>query len=238
MRPMSSTIDQIMEQASRSLAEMDYLTCESHCLKALDKAHDTGDWDAYARILMPLQEARRQRRMIAADGSIRLGTADLDSPPAHWLEQVQAGCVVVTHPHTMDDARQLDHAARKHHRHIEVLFADNPPAGDTWRVRSFRGPQVEQNVTCPPQVWTNNWLAPGETPSGGHDTPTPADWFLDAAEAMGNQAVAVVDGDPAAALGSLARIDRLHEMLQVVTDHEILHQKLAEAARARQQAPV
>lgn len=233
---MSSPIDHIMEQASRALAQTDYLSCESLCLKALAKAYDAGDWDRYARILMPLQEARRQRRMTAADGAVRLGTADLDSPAEHWLEQIETGCVMVTHPHMKEDALALDQAARKHHRYIEVLFADNPPAVETWCVRSLRAPRVERNIPAPPRGWTNQWLAPGETPATPHSDASPADWFLDAAQALGDAAVLAVDADPTARLGSLTRIDRLQSMLNVVTDHEILHQRLAEAARARQHA--
>jgi len=69
----TATLDALMEDASRALAEMDYLTCESLCLKALAAAREDGNWAYYKRILLPLQEVRRQRRMIAADGDVVLG---------------------------------------------------------------------------------------------------------------------------------------------------------------------
>src|SRR5690606_17570305 len=90
---MSSTLDDIMERASRSLAAMDYLTCERLCVEALAAARRAQDWSYYARILLPLQEARRQRRLIAADGWVRLGTSDLEGPHHDWSGVFEAGCV-------------------------------------------------------------------------------------------------------------------------------------------------
>ena len=114
-------LDAMMEAASQALARMDYLVCESHCLDALAIARQRQDWPYYARILMPLQEARRQRRMIAAEGVIRLGTANLDGDPSAWLEQMRvgptqaeiAGCIVLTQPHGADDARRLAQTVRQ-----------------------------------------------------------------------------------------------------------------------------
>jgi hypothetical protein len=80
---MSATpsIDSLMQQAIDALTRMQYLACETLCLRALAAASELGSWDSYARILLPLQESRRQRRLIAADGAIRLGAADIDTQP-------------------------------------------------------------------------------------------------------------------------------------------------------------
>lgn len=243
-----------MERASVALARMDYLAAEALCLRALQAARAAADWAYYARILMPLQEARRQRRMIAAEGVIRLGTARLTQSADRWLDSIDAGCIVVTHPHGAADARALEEAARAQQRYIEVLFADNAPDAEMWTLRAHHGPEVRCDRLAPPTAWQDTWLPPGEPadiPSDADDARdaddaesiddeaeestasavaafTPADWFIDATEALGDAALAQVTALP----GRRDRIAQLEQMLQVVTDHEILHQRLGDAARA------
>ncbi|MFW6061023.1 MAG: hypothetical protein ACODAQ_12655, partial [Phycisphaeraceae bacterium] len=217
-----ANLDDIMERASEALARMDYLTAESLCLEALQAARAAREWSYYARILLPLQEARRQRRMIAAEGVIRLGTARLSRPADDWLDSIDTGCLVVTHPHTAGDARTVEQAARRQRRYIEVLFADNAPTAETWTIRAHAGPDVRCDVSAPPATWQDTWLPLGEQPEveQEHDSPredavafTPADWFIDATEALGDAALAQVAAEP----GEVARIEQLEAMLQVVT---------------------
>ncbi len=148
-----------MERASEALAQMDYLHAETLCLKALRQAREAEDWAYYVRILLPLQEARRQRRMIAADGVIRLGTARLEGPVDRWLASMEAGCIVVTHPHTAEDARTLENEARNQHRYVEVLFAENRPEEERWTLRRF----TARPCLVFPVVWRPR-RAPGRTP--------------------------------------------------------------------------
>ena len=229
---MSSKLDQLMGRASEALTRMDYLACEGLCLEALAAARQAGDWPYYARILLPLQEARRQRRLIAADGPIHLGTSRRLSPD-RWLSSLRTGCLLLTRPHTVEDARQIDDEARAEGRHIEVLLADNDLDTEPYRLVSYRGPQVTCLAEAPPAAWRDIWLAPGERPEPDADADvepgkTPADWFIDATEALGDAAVAHVSAAP----GDARRIGELEAMLQVVPDHEILHQRLGDAARA------
>lgn len=224
---MPAELDDIMEQASVALAKMEYLTCESLCINALAKARGAGSWVYYARILLPLQEARRQRRMIAADGVIRLGTATLTGQPPDWLRDSRAGCIVVTHPHTANTAHALDTAARAQRLYVEVLFADNAIDAPTWTLRSFRGPRVACDVAAPPREWLDRWIIPGGSaaPRGAR---TPADWFIDATEAIGDAALAQLPPT----LSPSERLAALEACLDVVTDHEIIHQRLGDAARS------
>lgn len=209
---MSQDTANLMERASQALAEMDYLTSEALCMEALQAARDRGDWTEYARILLPLQECRRQRRMIAAEGAIRLGTTGIDGD---GLVDRGAACIVVTHPHTPDVANQL----REQSQYVEVLFADNTSDAGTWTLRSTRGPAVTCEVTAPPSAWVGVWLDSKTKPIDGK---TPADWFIDATEALGDAALQLSDDTP----------QGLEACLDVVTDHEILHQRLGAAARA------
>lgn len=209
---MTAAADNLMEDASQLLARMDYLGCEAKCLEALAAARQAENWTDYARILLPLQECRRQRRMIAADGVTRLGTRGrIDN-----LDDRAAACIVLTHPHSANDAADLIEATRD--RHIEVLFADNEPDAATWTLRSFAGPAVTCDVAAPPAAWIDQWLKPDRVIAGQ----CPADWFINATEALGDSAIAQADDD----------IQSLEACLDVVTDHEILHQRLGDAARA------
>ncbi|MFA9478024.1 hypothetical protein ACERK3_06905 [Phycisphaerales bacterium AB-hyl4] len=228
---MTDSLDQLMQRASEALVKMDYLGCETLCLQALGIARQQTAWSYYARILLPLQEARRQRRMIAAEGTIRLGSAGLETPAVDWLERLQPGCMVVTHPHTADDARALDDAVHQQQCHVEVLYANPASTRGTWTVRSFRGPDVHALLPAPPEAWQHRWLDEHtHLPHAAEDSTiaTPADWFLSAAEALGDAALDQVE----MGLPSLDRLMQLERALQVARDHEILHQRLGDAARA------
>jgi len=229
-----SDVDTIMEQASLALKRMDYLGCEAHCLKALALTRENQDWPNYARVLLPLQEARRQRRMIAADGVVRLGSNDLGQP-SEWIEKLSnGGCILLTHPHTIDQARELCQTTRSRDLYVEVLYADNTADASPWRLRSFQGPAVECDVEAPPENWLDCWINGGSISA---DTNSPqdkpegfpgraADWFLDCCEALGDAAMSQVSDT----LAPQQYIEALESCLLVVTDHELLHQHLWDAA--------
>ncbi|MFP4225045.1 MAG: hypothetical protein ACLFVN_13395 [Phycisphaeraceae bacterium] len=226
-------LDDIMNRASEALARTDYLTCEARCLDALALARDEEEWDYYARILLPLQEARRQRRIIASEAGVRLGSASLTGRPQDWLERHDAGCFLLTRPHTAETASNLASLAWSEELYVEVLFADSRAEGDTWTVLATAGPAVTCELPAPPPAWRDRWLPAGEVPEPEAGSPlppgeTPVDWFIDATEKLGDAAIAQVT----APLGSPERVDQLSRMLDVVTDHEQLHQRLGEAARA------
>jgi len=238
MTSTTSQLDTLMETASEALARMDYLVCEQLCQQALAIARSRHHWDYYARILLPLQEARRQRRMIAAEGVVRLGTDNLGSNPVLWLRRLNAGCMVVTKPHTCKDAVELAQAVRRQSLCVEVLWADNPASDRCWTLRSFAGPNISYVIPAPPAPWVNTWMAP-DTPdrpiqtassqaSQNPGAPQPVDWFLEACEALGDAALEQVQTP----VGNPRRVRLLERCLQVVTDHEILHQALGDAARA------
>ncbi len=227
-----------MEQASTALAEMDYLTCEDLCERALAEARQLEDWAYYGRVLLPLQEARRQRRLTAADGLVRLGTRGLEDGPDAWLERLgEAGCIAVTPPHDARTAAALWRLARTRRRFVEVLWVPSSPDAGPWMLASYAEPRVTCEVSAPPEGWRDRWLRPNEgvgraaadtsTAQPSASWPSPADWFLDATEALGDAAIAAVTDRP----GTRQRLERLEAMLAAAPDHELLHQRLADAAR-------
>ncbi len=216
-----------MDQASAALLAMDYLTCESSCITSLAMARAASDWDTYARVLLPLQESRRQRRMIASEGRVRLGFANESHDDVSAMDTLKAGCVLLTPPYTPQFARRLHDTARHGRRMVEVLYAHRSADQRSWVLESFAGPRVTCAVPAPPTEWSDRWLIPGQTQAIASGK-TPADWFLDAAEALGDAAMKTVD----APLGHERRIEQIEACLSVTDTHEILHQRLAQAARA------
>jgi hypothetical protein len=212
---MNTPTGERMERASIALAKMDYLACEALCLDALAETRRDGNWSDYTRILLPLQEARRQRRMIAAEGKVRLGSASLEGSPSDWLADHAPMCIAFTSPHTVDDAARFTQLAGEQYKYVEALFVDSATDAATWTVRSFAGPAVQCELTAPPREAIDTWTHSDR-------------WFLAASEALGDAALQTVT----AKLGTIERIEQLEHCLGAATDHEILHQRLWDAARS------
>lgn len=223
---MTTTLDDIMEQASQALAELDYPGCEALCMRALAEARARGDWAFYSRVVLPLQEARRQKRQAALDGPIRLGTASYVGDALGLIERLPAGALVVTAPLAPDDADRVDRAARDSGRAIEVLFAQPDADGKFWAVHTYRGQLYQALRPAPPADMLGQAL-PGQDALPGSQL-TPAHWFMQASEALGNAAIALAN-EP---MDAIDRVALLEQALCAVGDHELLHQRLADAARA------
>lgn len=224
-------IDDLMQQAIDALTRMDYLDCEARCLRALADAHDRRAWDDYARILLPLQESRRQRRLIAADGAIRLGAADMDLAPHAVLAAVErlgeaGACLVLTPPARRADAAAIQDAARDARMYLEVLCAQ-PVASPSdvpvaWRVTAAAGDPPACLVPAPPADCRDRWLT---RRAAATLRSRAAAWFLAAGEALGNAALAAIDPDAPPD----RRMRDLRRAVDAVTDHELLHQHLFDA---------
>ncbi|MEM6394012.1 MAG: hypothetical protein AAF797_14690 [Planctomycetota bacterium] len=217
-----------MEQASQALADMRYADAETGCLEALQLARAESNWRLYRRVVLPLQEARRGRRMNASDRAIRLGSSDLPTDPDALIQQVldtgqrpddveRPGCLVLTHPHTTEHLAALSAAAHDRTLDAEFLFADNPAHADHWRLTTTTDPPITTEISKP-DIPTDRWL---NTVAARHA-------FIAASETLGNAAIAAAT----APLGSPERIDQLEHLVTAVPDHELLHQALIAAADA------
>jgi len=177
-----ANIDTLMERASQALIDTDYLTCERLSLEALDLARKANDFERIARILLPLQEARRQRRQIAEDA----GTFVFGQPrqtPQQMLDAHDTGCLLlISPPYEQQDADALRKIARERGAMVEVLCLDG------------------EELTAA---------------------------YCDAMERAGDAIVAqATAGHDGAQL-----VDALLAQLDRIGDHEIAHQRLADAAR-------
>lgn len=221
---MPATLDQQMETASQALAELDYTQCESLCMDALIQARDASDWVMYQRVLLPLQEARRQRRQAALDGPIRLGLKDRPADIKQLIPTDGNGCLVLNNCCDALDISNINAAAGES---FELLYADNPIDAPTWTIQSTRNAVYTVEVPAPDPAWRDQWIndATGQTTSPRH-------WFMQASEALGNAALATVQSP----MGTVDRVRDLEQALYAAGDHELLHQALADAARALHEA--
>lgn len=225
---MPATLDDLMQTASQALADMDYARCERLCAEALNQARAEEHWVMAQRVLLPLQEARRQKRQSALDGLILLGVpaADDEQELLAFLKTPRLGCIVLTQPTTAEQAARVEQSIAEQGLAIEVLFADNPMAEPTWRIRTASGPAASVDQPAPVQ-WAGRLIDPMRT-----TPPTPAHWFMQASEALGDAALAAIGTAP----GTVDYFDALARVLDAVGDHEILHQRLAQAAKALHEA--
>jgi len=65
-------LQSLCEQGQWHLEQMRYLEAEAALVRAEQLALRDGDFDTLARLYMPLQESRRQRRLICAEGTVQL----------------------------------------------------------------------------------------------------------------------------------------------------------------------
>jgi hypothetical protein len=114
-------IDSLMESASERLAAMDYLGCEALCRQALELAAEARDYQSIAHILLPLQEARRQRRQLASDAGVFILT-QLAAPEAILRDHPRGCLLLIAPPFTDEDATALRAAALAGKHHVEVLL--------------------------------------------------------------------------------------------------------------------
>jgi hypothetical protein len=121
----TTTIDTLMEQASQALVATHYLDCERLCLEALSIARAQTDFERYARILLPLQEARRLRRQLATDAGVFVLGDDRRLTTEQVLDQHPRGCLMLLNPpYSLDDERSLRRAAIQRGLYVEPLVVD------------------------------------------------------------------------------------------------------------------
>ena len=208
----AARIDKLMDLAGRALVETHYFECEAACIEALALAHGAADYERMARILLPLQEARRQIRLQAVDS----GNLFLVNEPIPETDGLDPGCYLIGPPLVGADARDLHDRATREEIPVVVL-AFEPPVKS---VKLDRHPGDWPVVMIGP-VTVRAYLAPPE------DGTVTMEWFEAACEAIGDRAITDVDEG----VGPISRVNDLYERLQTVSDHEKLHQALEAACR-------
>ncbi len=221
-----TAIDRLMERAGSALLATRYLEAERHAARALELAFNKRDYDRMARILLPLQEARRQRRQLAVDSGRR---SVIDTP--RKADPPQAGLVLVQPPMIGAEARALRESLAAAGVPALVLAREPLTRDGSWPIvavgRGVAGgtPLSLRVRVAPPRHVARVETSPTRDDSDGE--PPPASWFERTAEALGDAAIARVNpSDPAA-----WRVDDYMDCLDAHPDHEKLHQRLADACR-------
>ena len=200
----------LMEDASAALAEGRYFDCERIADEALHRAWQRLDYAEMARIVLPLQEARRQRRLAAvAAGKVHVIDQTMPAPGS----VLKAGVYVVTAPMVGADAMQIRHAALAQKTPVVALAVEPVTKLGFLPVVSV-GPIVVRTRVDRPAKFTGEWA-------------------LEAIENLGLQAIEAVD--VTRPLGR--QIDQLMDGLDAVPECEGLHQRLMETCISAARQP-
>ena len=215
--PSLNRIDEIMEQASQFLAQTKAIDAEFLCLRALDLAVKASDWERAARIVMPLQEARRLRRQNATDaGSVRL----VDTQ-AQIRIKPEPGCYLFQPPLIAADARAYRESWLRRGVQLFVLTREPMTQAGLWPISAVGALSIRTKVPPPEGVKAKDSGATRDEITRA----IPVSWFQAAAEALGDAAIASVDPKEPAA----HRVLDLIERLDAFPEHEKLHQALEKA---------
>lgn len=240
-------IDALMEQASTALVARQYFQTERLCLDALEQAFRAADFHRMARIMLPLQEARRQKRDIAVEtGRVCIVDSVVPNPG-----EIKAGMYLIKPPRVGLDGRLLREAADR--EEVPVLIVVREPTTRaglcpvvalgpvTVRARVAEyvasdkngslGGKVEKGADAKSKKPVKSKTGESGVMEKPAENIPDAAWMLAASEALGDASIAEID--PARPV--VSRVEELYLRLQGIPDHEKLHQALRatceEAAR-------
>ena len=126
-------LQRLCEAGQAKLMSMDYLGAEAALVEAERHAWAARDWDTLARLYMPLQEARRQRRQRCGEGLVAL---DLIAHAAadhiderHVIENYPHGQLLVAGWGSTEPARRVRALQAEHGLFVETFLAAVYPVG-------------------------------------------------------------------------------------------------------------
>lgn len=197
-------VDGLMEEATRALTGGRYADAERMALEGLQHAHQALDYERMARVLMPLQEARRLRRQQAADVKKITRLASYSDLEAYLTgnKTIQPGCYLIEPPLVGADGRELRERALAEDVPVFVIVHEPITRLNQWPIVMV-GPVTVRTRLSPPKK-------------------VDVTWMLQAGEALGDHALAQIDPSDDA----ITRVEHLIELLSTVVDHEKLHQAL------------
>ncbi len=219
----SKAVDELMEQASKALSEASYFEAERVCVKALDRAWALRDYERMARICLPLQEARRQRRLQSVDTGRVFLWKTLPARDA----TIEAGMYLLQPPLIGMDARVFRELTERK-RVATLVLAREPTTkkGTVPMVGVATGPTEVVSIRAYVKPWGDPSVAP------------PVEWMEEAAEALGDAAIAKVEKDLGGESPAAWRVDDLLHYLDAHPAHEKLHQALERECRLAAKEPL
>lgn len=132
---MAPSLQDLCELGSEQLFQTRYLEAEATLARAEQVAWDARDWDTIARLYMPLQESRRQRRQRCGEGTVAL---DLVAQGPHdnvegrrVVENFPHGQLLVAGWHSIAPAVEVRRLQAEHGLYVETfLGAGYAPGGE------------------------------------------------------------------------------------------------------------
>ncbi|MEM7808865.1 MAG: hypothetical protein AAF561_12215 [Planctomycetota bacterium] len=127
-------LQQMCEVGQRALVETDYLRAEALLVEAEAVALESGDFDTLGRLYFPLQEARRQRRQVCGEGTVRLDLWGDEADPDAIVERYPAGQLLVAGTADLGPALRVRELAKERGLYVETYLAAAYPMTDDGRV--------------------------------------------------------------------------------------------------------
>lgn len=122
-----SDLQALCQQAHEKLVAMQYLAAEELLVRAESLAFAQNDFDTLARLYMPLQECRRQRRLLCGEGIVKLDLIARDandSPdPNRIAQQFPQGQLLVAGWASIAPAIELRKIAAEKKLYLETFLA-------------------------------------------------------------------------------------------------------------------
>jgi hypothetical protein len=129
----SGQIQVLCERGQDELSRMEYLAAERALAEAEEVAWKSRDFDAMARLYMPLQESRRQRRQRCGEGTIRLdvlANGPQDQPDGrHTVESIGHGQILIAGWGSIQPGVEARRAQRELGLYVDVFLAAVYPVG-------------------------------------------------------------------------------------------------------------
>jgi hypothetical protein len=148
-------IQYLCERGQDQLSRMEYLSAELSLAVAEELAWTSRDFDALARLYMPLQESRRQRRQRCGEGTIRLdvlANGPHDQPDGRrTVEAIGHGQTLIAGWGSIQPAVEARRAQRELGLYVDVFLAAVYPAespspgtpGEGWGEGSLRAAEED-----------------------------------------------------------------------------------------------
>jgi hypothetical protein len=129
----AAEIQQACQLGNDQLIRMEYLAAERTLAAAEEAAWEAGDFDSLARLYMPLQEARRQRRQRCGEGVVRLDLAQMrPGDPLNAAEIIgkfPQGQLLLAGWGSIQPAIEARRIAAERGLYVEIFLAAVYPAG-------------------------------------------------------------------------------------------------------------
>lgn len=192
-----------MQKAQSALKSARWFEAERLAQRALELSHQVGDFGRMSRILLPLQEARRQRVQLASDVTgVKWVKGEITED-----HRVEAGMHMLEPPLVGADARRIRLTAIR--REVPALVLCREPSTQLGLV-----PVVAIGL-----MTIRARIDPPEKPA----KPT-KQWFLRAIEQLGDEAIRMID----TGMDAVRQADFAVSLMDSLPEHEKLHTTLVQ----------